>query len=158
MRTGMLFTLGYEGQTLEEFLQRLADTRIETVIDVRELPLSRKRGFSKRALAEKLAERGIGYLHMQALGCPKLVRDRLKLDGDWTRYVRDFERHLSQQTESVREVASLARETSCGLLCFEADFERCHRSLVGRAVAAIGGPELAHITPTTVIPDGQRSA
>jgi uncharacterized protein (DUF488 family) len=71
-----LFTVGYEGLMLEAFIQRLQSNSIQTLVDVRELPLSRKRGFSKRALAEALALQGITYLHMPALGCPKPIRDR----------------------------------------------------------------------------------
>jgi len=57
-----LFTVGYEGLTLEAFIQRLQSSSIQTLVDVRELPLSRKRGFSKRALAESLASHGIMHI------------------------------------------------------------------------------------------------
>ena len=151
-----LYTLGYEGQTIEHFVERLRDAGIRTVIDVRELPLSRKRGFSKRALAGVLAEHDISYLHLRSLGCPKPVRDRLRLDGDWARYARDFASHLAGQGALTAEVAQMANAQTCGLLCFEADFGRCHRSLVARKVAADGGPPVAHVTSTAIIPDAAR--
>jgi uncharacterized protein (DUF488 family) len=151
-----LYTLGYEGQTIEHFMDRLAEVGVQTVIDVRDLPLSRKRGFSKRALAGFLAERDIGYVHMPALGCPKPIRDRLKADGDWPRYVRDFRTHMAKQREPIAKVAEMARVGTCALLCFEADFDRCHRSLVARRVAEAGGPLVAHITATATIPDVAR--
>lgn len=154
-----LYTIGYEGQTLEGFLQRLKQVGVLTVVDVRELPLSRKRGFSKRALDVALAEHDIAYAHMPALGCPKPVRDRLKADGDWPRYVRDFGAYLATQGASIGELTKLTRATPCGLLCFEADFNRCHRSLVARAAAEAGGPRVVHITAETTIPDvARRSA
>ena len=58
-----LFTLGYEGLTIEAFIARLQAAQVKTVVDVRELPLSRKKGFSKTAFCTALATHGIAYLH-----------------------------------------------------------------------------------------------
>jgi uncharacterized protein (DUF488 family) len=66
-----LFTLGYEGLTIEVFIARLQAAQVKTVVDVRELPLSRKKGFSKSAFCSVLSTHGIAYLHVPALGCPK---------------------------------------------------------------------------------------
>jgi uncharacterized protein (DUF488 family) len=71
-----IYTIGYEGLGLEDFVVRLRRAGVRIVIDVRELPLSRKRGFSKGALAEALATARIRYSHMRSLGCPKPIRDR----------------------------------------------------------------------------------
>ncbi len=71
-----LYTFGYEGLDLDAFLARLGAAGVCQVVDVRELPLSRKKGFSKRALAAALAAHDIEYLHMPALGCPKPIRAR----------------------------------------------------------------------------------
>ena len=65
-----LFTLGYEGLTIEAFIARLQAAQVKTVVDVRELPLSRKKGFSKSAFCAVLSAHGIAYLHAPALGCP----------------------------------------------------------------------------------------
>lgn len=148
-----LYTVGYEGQTIEPFLKRLAEIGLRTVVDVRELPLSRKRGFSKRSLAVALACYEIAYVHMPALGCPKSVRNRYKADGDWQRYTRDFASYLGTQDASVNELAKLARATAVCLLCFEADFTRCHRSMVARAAVEAGAPSVVHVTAQTMIPD-----
>ena len=140
-----LYTIGYEGQTLEVFLAKLADSAIHTLVDVRELPLSRKRGFSKRALDAALAARGIEYVHVPALGCPKPIRDRYRSDGDWARYTRAFDAYLSRQGDAVEALAKLSRTTTACLMCFEADFTRCHRSIVANAVTATGGPTVVHL-------------
>ncbi len=65
-----LFTIGYEGRSLTEFVQLLVKNAITRVIDVRELPLSRRRGFSKTSLTEALAAHDIEYVHLRKAGNP----------------------------------------------------------------------------------------
>src|SRR5215213_5559790 len=65
-----IFTIGYEGATVPEFLAALKDAGVERVIDVRALPLSRRPGFSKSPLRAALEEAGIEYVHLKALGTP----------------------------------------------------------------------------------------
>ncbi len=152
-KTTSLYTFGYEGMTLEAFIARLKETGIRTIIDVRELPLSRKRGFSKRAFAEALHSNGIAYAHMPALGCPKTIRDAYREDGNWSVYTRKFMTYLGQQSGAIAEVAKMARATSACLVCFEADFNYCHRSMVARAAAHAGGPAVVHLTARTAVPE-----
>lgn len=148
-----LYAFGYEGLTLEAFLRRLSEVRVGMLVDVRELPLSRKPGFSKNALSAALAAHGIGYIHIPALGCPKAVRNQYRIDGNWTGYVRRFTAYLGSQTGPISELAKLSRTDKACLLCFEADFNYCHRSLVARAASEAGAPTVMHITARTVIPD-----
>lgn len=147
MRT--LHTIGYEGIDLPRFMALLRAHDVETLIDVRELPLSRKRGFSKNALAQALSGEGLGYAHLPRLGCPKTIRARHKADGDWDRYTRDFMAHLAQQEEPLREVVALAREATCALMCFEADHHHCHRSMVADAAARMAGSLRVHHIPVS---------
>lgn len=140
-----LYTIGYEGHTLESFIARLKAAAVETLIDVRQLPLSRKRGFSKKSLSSALSQAGIAYVHMPALGCPKLVRDAYRQDKDWTEYTRAFHAHLTTQEAAVRDAAALAKEATACLMCFEADFNYCHRTYVARAAEAQGAPNIRHI-------------
>lgn len=84
-------TIGYEGLDIDAFMSLLAENDIETVVDVREMPLSRKPGFSKKALEAALNLSGREYVHMVALGCPKPIRDRYREDGNWKRYTEGFE-------------------------------------------------------------------
>jgi uncharacterized protein (DUF488 family) len=153
-----LYTVGYEGLTLEAFIQRLRDNSIRTLVDVRELPLSRKRGFSKRALAETLASHGITYMHMPKLGCPKPIRDCYKADGNWSRYTRAFLKHLADQQPAVQELADISQALTAALLCYEADFSRCHRTYVARAAVATSDLGVIHITAKTTIPESGRRA
>src|SRR3954451_24661698 len=70
-----LFTIGYEGKTLDEFLGELRDAGVERVIDVRAVAASRRPGFSKTALGNALRENGIDYRHFRALGTPAAGRE-----------------------------------------------------------------------------------
>jgi uncharacterized protein (DUF488 family) len=148
-----LFTFGYEGLSIDAFIARLKKAGVRTVLDVRQLPLSRKPGFSKGALSTALHATGIVYAHVPALGCPRPIRDRYKVDGDWAAYVKAFSAYLAEQGEAVAELARIAKKTSACLICFEADFNRCHRSIVARATARAGGPRVVHLTIKGEIPD-----
>lgn len=153
-----LFTFGYEGLSIGQFLSRLEEVGVKAVFDVRQLPLSRKRGFSKSALSQELHESGIVYAHLPAFGCPKPIRDRYKIDGNWPQYAKSFNSYLAGQAEPIAELAQLASKTTACLICFEADFNHCHRSLVARAVAHAGGPSAVHLTIKTEIPELRRHA
>ncbi len=153
-----LFTFGYEGLDIQAFVARLHEARVRMIVDVRELPLSRKKGFSKTALREHLVEAGIGYVHLPALGCPKPIRDRYRVDGDWTRYTRDFLAYLKTQDAGVREVAQQARAATACLICFEADYAMCHRTYVARAAQRLGAPVVKHLTVKTAVLDQSLAA
>jgi uncharacterized protein (DUF488 family) len=140
-----VFTIGYEGLDINTFMGLLAKHRIDTVVDIRELPLSRKRGFSKKALGSALNLHGHEYVHMAALGCPKPVRDDYRGDGDWRRYTTGFVRHLGTQTEALANLSTMTRASNCALLCYEADFNYCHRSLVADALREGFGADVEHI-------------
>jgi uncharacterized protein (DUF488 family) len=70
---------------------------VKTVVDVRELPLSRKKGFSKSAFCAALSAHGMAYLHAPALGCPKPIRNQYKADGNWQTYTREFLKYIQTQ-------------------------------------------------------------
>lgn len=153
MKPTTLYTFGYEELEIDAFICRLQEVGVQTVVDVRELPLSRKKGFSKTALSARIADEGIAYCHVPALGCPKDVRDAYRLDSDWDRYTRGFLKHLKQQDAPVRELATLTRRTTACLVCFEADFSACHRTYVGRAAQGVAWQQLKHLTAKTVFVD-----
>jgi uncharacterized protein (DUF488 family) len=148
-----LYTFGYEGLDIESFVSRLVAAGIQSVVDVRELPLSRKKGFSKTALRERLAADGIAYFHVPALGCPKPIRDEYRITGDWKVYSRRFLAYMKSQSPTVEELAKFARSTSACLVCFEADYSFCHRTFVARAARATGGPEIKHLAARTAVLD-----
>ena len=148
-----IFTFGYEGLPLEAFIGRLKVTGVQAVLDVRANPLSRKPGFSKTAFSTALHGVGIIYAHVPAMGCPKSIRDRYKRDGDWAAYTRRFLAHLEGETDALAELARTAGRSPSCLICFEADFNRCHRTYVARAAAKLAGLRVIHLTHRTEIPD-----
>lgn len=149
-----LYTLGYEGFDIDAFVKRAKAAGVRTIVDVRELPLSRKKGFSKLSFREALSAVGIAYFHVPALGCPKPVRDRFKLDGDWTAYTKAFLAYIATQEATVRELVKVSKATAACLVCFEADYTMCHRTFVARAARKLGGPPVMHLTARTALPDG----
>jgi len=131
-----IFTIGYEGSTMPEFLAALKKAGVERVIDVRALPLSRRPGFSKTPLRLALEEAGIEYVHLKALGTPAEGRTAARA-GRQT----DLECIYAGQLELPEAMAQsgqmleLAAEKPSALLCMERDPAQCHRTLLLRAVA-----------------------
>lgn len=126
-----VFTIGYEAATMADFLAALTRAGVQRVIDVRALPLSRRPGFSKTTLAASLAEAGIGYVHLKALGTPKRGRDAAK-KGDVERleavYADQLE--LPEAQAQAAQMLALAAEMPSALLCYERDPKHCHRTLL----------------------------
>ncbi|MFC3713296.1 DUF488 family protein [Sphingoaurantiacus capsulatus] len=126
-----LFTIGYEGATIDAFIDTLEKAGVKTLVDVRAVPLSRKPGFSKRGLAAALAERGIGYRHLQRLGTPTEGRNAARA-GNIAKMRDIYLTHL-EAPDAQAEMAMLAdqaRESPSALLCFERDPGQCHRSIL----------------------------
>jgi uncharacterized protein (DUF488 family) len=135
MRIPSLFTIGYQGSTSSDFIERLCAAGVERVVDVRELPLSRRPGFSKSQLAAALTSAGIEYEHVRALGNPKANRERWR-SGDRRGGAVAFRRHLHGEAgaELGELAAAVQKETIC-LLCVEESHLDCHRSLIAGAIA-----------------------
>ena len=126
-----IFTIGYEGATMAEFLGALTAAGVRRVIDVRALPLSRRPGFSKSTLAASLHEAGIEYVHLKALGTPKEGRDAAK-KGDVVTLERVYEHQLAlpEAQAQAAQMRELAAEKPSALLCYERDPCHCHRTLL----------------------------
>lgn len=139
MGSATLYGIGYSGYSSRDFVRRLRDHEIDVVIDVRRLPLSRKRGFSKTSLGVELRANGISYFHNPLLGVPNDLRAQLKAGLSLVRYLDLFDELLCQEKEAVAEVYALALEGKCCLMCVESDADQCHRSIVMRHVTAYNG-------------------
>ena len=135
MSANTIFTIGYEATTMADFLAALTAAGVRRVIDVRALPLSRRPGFSKSSLAASLADAGIDYVHLKALGTPKRGRDAAK-KGDVATLtaVYDEQLDLPEAQAAAARMLELAGEMPSALLCYERDPCHCHRTLLLKAV------------------------
>ena len=141
-----IFTIGYEATTMGEFLAALNEAGVKRVIDVRALPLSRRPGFSKSPLRNALAEAGIDYVHLKALGTPADGRTAARAGKQ-----ADLERiyagqlALPEAIVQAEQMKELATELPSALLCYEREPAQCHRSLLLDAVA--GDAKITHLFP-----------
>jgi len=135
-------TIGYQGFVPSELCSLLRKSGVQRVADVRQLPLSRKKGFSKTELAATLSANGIEYVGFPKLGTPPAMRDRYKKSGDFAQLRRDYLAYLASQGPTIEELRELAAQGGCALLCFERDPAQCHRSILAEVLAGSTGPTL----------------
>lgn len=145
-------TIGYEGSTIERFVAALKHASIDVLIDVRDVPLSRKKGFSKNGLAQILTSAGIEYVHLKGLGDPKDGRDAARA-GEYDLFEKIFGRHM-QTKSALRDLdiaADIVRARHACLMCFECHHGKCHRSIVADRLA-----QMTHLTVTPLtVQDGR---
>ncbi len=129
-----VWTIGYEQTTMSAFLGALIEAGVEIVADVRALPLSRRPGFSKSALAANLADAGIGYVHFRALGTPAEGRSAARRNDHATlKRIYDGQLQLPEAMAAMAGLADLASERRTALLCYEREACGCHRTLLRSA-------------------------
>lgn len=134
-----LYTLGYEGADIQQFIGALQTAGVKVIADVRAVPLSRKKGFSKRRLSAQLADAGIDYVHFVDLGNPRDGRDAAK-SGNTDKFHRVYLRHLNTAGAKIalKKLAELAASRPTCLLCFEREPAECHRTLIASELATCG--------------------
>ena len=149
MSAPTLCTIGYEKASQAEVLAALAAAGVRRVIDVRDRPLSRRAGFSKRQLQAGLEEHGIEYVHLQALGTPPEGREANRR-RQWQRFWAIVEAKLAtpEAEHDLARAAALAAEKQSCLLCYEADWQICHRRRVAEMLVERRGFALRHLAPT----------
>ena len=133
-----LYTIGYEGLNICEFIVKLKEAGIDCIVDVREIPLSRKRGFSKSTLSEELKRNGIKYAHFKSAGSPKDVREKLKATKDYDVFFKEYREYILGQKETLQILdAAITSNTTMKfcLLCFEKDYRTCHRMVLADILA-----------------------
>ncbi|MEY9604634.1 uncharacterized protein (DUF488 family) [Bradyrhizobium japonicum] len=127
----MLYTIGYEGTDIDRFVATLKAVGVTLLADVRALPLSRKKGFSKNRLRERIEAEGMRYVHIGALGDPKNGREAARA-GRYDEFRRIYGKHLAQaeSQQALKELAALVRKQPTCLMCFEREPTECHRLIV----------------------------
>ena len=140
-------TIGYEKSGFSDFARCLREAGVTRLIDVRELPLSRRAGFSKRQLQAGLAECGISYTHLRGLGTPKQGRTAARA-GRMEEFQKIFAEHMRTEKAQVelKNAEALVKEELCCLLCFEADASCCHRAVVAKALTKATGLPVVHLS------------
>ena len=144
-----LYTIGYEKARLADVVATLAAAGVATLIDVRDRPLSRRPGFSKRQLEAAIEEAGMRYLSLRALGTPPEGREagrRRKWDRFW--HIVEIRLSGAEAELALHEAALTARQSPSCLLCYEADWRICHRRRVAEMLAERHGFAVRHLAVT----------
>lgn len=136
-------SVGYERhKSVDDFARMLADAGVERLVDVRELPISRRRGFAKSALAAALAEHSVEYVHARSMGNPKEFRDLYKA-GKVAEGRAGFEDLLaSARVNELHELSRTIQEKRSALMCVEDDEDVCHRQVIFAALREKVGLDL----------------
>jgi len=135
----VLFTIGYEGISLEEYLVRLLKNDVKVLVDVRNNPMSMKYGFSKSQLKKYCAGLGIGYEHIPEVGIQSDQRRELNTQSDYDKLFAIYRKdNLSNTTTYQTEILNLLKEHKrIALTCFEANICQCHRKHLAEAIEAL---------------------
>ena len=147
-------TVGYQGATVQSFLQALQDAGVELLVDVRAVASSRRPGFAKSALAANLQGAGVDYLHLRDLGTPAPGRAAARA-GRHAEMRRIYLAHLDTpgaqgELKNLADIVRSGRRVC--LLCFEAEAAHCHRSLVADALARLVPIRVTHLAPAVSDP------
>jgi len=130
--TVCLMTIGYEGLTIDSYINKLINNNVVLVIDVRRNPLSMKYGFSKTRFRSYLERAGIRYEHVPALGIESSQRKNLETAEDYKSLFRKYaSTSLPRCEKELRLVTNLVeKHRRVALTCFEADSQSCHRHTI----------------------------
>lgn len=135
----IVYTIGYEGRTPDDFIDILKCHRIQRLIDVRERALSRKKGFSKTALARRLEEEGIEYIHLRSLGAPLEIRHEYKNGGSRKVFFEKYGKHIDEEVpEEFDLLKNRISEKTSVLMCFELSYLQCHRKILAEKLEDSG--------------------
>jgi len=142
----LIYTIGYEGLHIEEYINKLICNGIKLLCDVRENPLSRKYGFSKRSLSTLLPKFGIEYLHIPELGIKSKNRKGLKSSSDYEILFDDYRKSLPErQVGLTRIMKEFKTHKRIALTCFERESQSCHRHCISDFLASHNRMKVCHL-------------
>lgn len=135
----ILYTIGYEGISLEEYLNRLIKNDVKVLVDVRNNALSMKFGFSKTQLKSFCASLNIEYLHIPEVGIQSDQRKELKTQSDYDALFNIYKKqNLKKTTSQQQQILSLLKNKKrIALTCFEANICQCHRKHLAEAISTL---------------------
>jgi uncharacterized protein (DUF488 family) len=139
----VLFTIGYEGKTVEHYTNQLIKENVKVLCDIRKNPVSMKYGFSKNQLKNIVENVGIKYIHFPELGIDSNKRQELNSKEDYERLFKDYEENTltSREIELDKLLEIFKPNKRIALTCFESDYNCCHRSRTAKALNAKFGKE-----------------
>jgi uncharacterized protein (DUF488 family) len=134
----ILFTIGYEGISLEEYLNRLLRNNIKVLVDVRNNPLSMKYGFSKSQLRKYCTSLGIEYIHIPEVGIKSEQRQALDTQDDYDRLFEIYRTvNIPASINAQHQIVTLLKQHKrIALTCFEANINQCHRKHLANAIVS----------------------
>jgi len=134
-----LFTIGYEGISLEAYLNKLVKNDIKVLVDVRNNPMSQKFGFSKSQLIRYCESLNIEYIHFADVGIESEYRQELKEQNDYDNLFNNYKKKTLPKTISTQEkiLALLKEKNRIALTCFEANICQCHRKHLAEAITKL---------------------
>jgi uncharacterized protein (DUF488 family) len=145
----ILYTIGYEGISLEEYLNRLIKNDVKVLVDVRNNPLSMKFGFSRNQLKSFCLSLGIEYLHIREVGIQSNQRQELNSQLDYDKLFETYKKiNLKETVSSQDQILNLLKQKKrIALTCFEANICQCHRKHLAEAITNLPewNYELKHI-------------
>ena len=145
-RTEAIYTTGYDGRSVDAFLNNLLTHGIAELVDVRANPVSRKYGFYKSRIRQICHQVDIDYTHVPELGISSLDRAQLNGSASRKRLLRDYEiTMLPAKTIELDQLALRIRRSPCALMCAEAHPENCHRGKLAQELAARTGFSIVHL-------------
>ena len=135
----VLYTIGYEGISLEQYLNKLIQNNVKMLCDVRKNSLSMKYGFSKGQLQKACESLGIAYVHIPDLGIDSDKRQSLNSQSDYDRLFKQYEKTtLLENKKAIRTVLDLLKKNErIALTCFEAHQCQCHRGTLAKAITQL---------------------
>lgn len=126
-----VFSVGYEGRSIDCYVNTLIENDITLVCDVRKNPISRKYGFSKTTMKDLLGVMSIEYRHLPELGINSEKRRHLASEQDYSSLFLEYKRSLSEKLQPLAEIEKMLQEHKrIAITCFEAEHSRCHRQHV----------------------------
>lgn len=144
--TSVIYTIGYEGISLETYINKLIKNNIKLLIDVRKNPFSRKFGFSYKALNNLLPKVGIEYIHLPQLGIESNKRQDLESKDAYEKLFAEYKTTLPNKKEALNQILGLQKKHQrIALTCFEKSHHECHRHCVSDYLANKYNVQITHL-------------
>ncbi|MBF2050406.1 MAG: DUF488 domain-containing protein [Elainella sp. C42_A2020_010] len=144
-----IYTAGYEGKTVDEFLNLLMESGISRLIDVRYNPISRRYGFHKSTLSRLCGSLGIDYHHFPGLGISVSEREHIGSENQYIILFENYRLNLSSCEKDLANVIKLLQSEPSVLVCMEANPNFCHRNVLAQHLTTLIDMPIRHLGYST---------